>query len=178
MRTIDRSSSLLLVIDLQQRLLPAIADGGSVLAATGRLIAAARLLEVPRLVTEENPAGLGPTLPALLDGGAEPVVAKMHFDACREPGFLGRLGDRRDIVVTGCEAHVCVLQTVLGLLDAGRRVHLVRDAIGSRRSESKDAAIARASRHGAEIVTTEMVVFEWLGTATDPRFRPALALVR
>lgn len=178
MRTIDRSSSLLLIVDLQTRLMPAIAEGDAVVATARRLLAAARLLDVPRLVTEENPAGLGPTVPGLLDGGTEPVATKMHFDACRETGFLDRLAERRDIVVVGCEAHVCVLQTVLGLLDAGRRVHLVRDAVGARRPESKDAALARAARHGAEIVTSEMVVFEWLATAADPRFRDALALVR
>jgi nicotinamidase-related amidase len=71
-----------------------------------------------------------------------------------------------------------VLQTALGLLDAGRRVYLVRDAVGSRRAESKEAAIRRLERHGAEIVTTEMVVFEWLGTAEHPRFRDILDLIR
>ena len=92
--------------------------------------------------------------------------------------FLDRLGDRRDIVVAGCEAHVCVMQTALGLLDAGRRVYLVRDAVGSRRSESKETAVSRLARHGAEIVTTEMVVFEWLGSAEHPRFRDIIALIK
>jgi nicotinamidase-related amidase len=102
----------------------------------------------------------------------------MHFDACREPGFLARLQDRSDIVVAGCEAHVCVQQTVLGLLQAGRKVHVVRDALGARQLESKETAIRRMERHGAEIVTTEMVVFEWLATADHPRFREAVALIK
>ena len=70
------------------------------------------------------------------------------------------------------------MQTALGLLDAGRRVYLVRDAVGSRRSESKETAIARLARHGAEIVTTEMVSFEWLGSAEHPRFRDIIALIK
>jgi nicotinamidase-related amidase len=102
----------------------------------------------------------------------------MTFDARRAAGVSDWVGDRRDIIATGCEAHVCVLQTVLSLLDAGRRVYVARDAIGSRREESKEAAIRRMELHGADIVTTEMVVFEWLGTAEHPRFREATALIR
>ena len=102
----------------------------------------------------------------------------MTFDACRMPGFLDTLPDRPDLILAGCETHVCVLQTVLGLLSAGRRVYAVRDAMGSRRAESKETAVARMAHHGAEIVTTEMVVFEWLGTAEDPRLRDALALIK
>ena len=102
----------------------------------------------------------------------------MTFDACRGAGFIERLAGRPNIVVAGCEAHVCVLQTVLGLIAAGRRVYLVRDAVGSRRAESKEMAIRRLEQHGAAIVTTEMVVFEWLGTAEHPRFREALALIK
>jgi nicotinamidase-related amidase len=71
-----------------------------------------------------------------------------------------------------------VLQTVLGLIDSGRRVFVVQDAIGSRRAENKEAAVRRMERHGAEIVTTEMVVFEWLGSAEHPRFREAVALIK
>jgi nicotinamidase-related amidase len=86
--------------------------------------------------------------------------------------------DRPDILVAGCEAHICVLQTVLGLIDGGHEVYVAQDAIGSRRSESKEAAIERMRRHGAEIVTTEMAIFEWLGTAADPNFRKVAALLK
>jgi nicotinamidase-related amidase len=177
MLTLDRHSSALLLIDFQARLMPAIADGAAVLANARRLLDAAVMFDVPSLITEENPAGLGGTAPELAEAGV-PVFHKMSFDACRMPDFLAALPDRRDVVVAGCETHVCVLQTVLGLIEAGRRVYLVRDAVGSRRAESKDAAIRRLERHGAEIVTTEMVIFEWLGTADDLRFRDALELVR
>lgn len=82
------------------------------------------------------------------------------------------------LVVAGCEAHVCILQTVLGLIDSGRRVFVVRDARGARRAENNEAALHRMYRHGAEIVTTEMVLFEWLGTAEHPQFHQAIALVK
>jgi len=178
MLTIDRSRSTLLIVDFQSRLMPAIDGGAAAVTNAERLLRAASLFEVPVLVTEQNPAGLGPTVPQLAAHADGRIAHKMTFDACREPGFLARLGSRPAVVVAGCETHVCVLQTVLGLIEAGRQVFLVRDAVGSRRTESKETAIARMARHGAEIVTTEMAVFEWLNSAEDPRFHDALALVK
>jgi len=178
MLTIGRDTSALLLIDFQSRLMPAIEGGAAAVANAGRLLNAARMLEIPVLVTEQNAKGLGPTVPELLPNSDDAVFRKMSFDACRMSGFLDRLPDRRNLVIAGCETHVCVMQTALGLIAGGRRIWLVRDAVGSRRAESKETAIRRLERHGAEIVTTEMVIFEWLGTADHPRFRDALALVR
>jgi nicotinamidase-related amidase len=178
MRTVDRDTSSLLVVDFQSRLMPAIEHGAAVVANAKRLVEAASLFNVPVLFTEQNPRGLGPTVPELAPQARDAVALKMTFDACRAAGFLERFSGRPDVVVAGCETHVCVLQTVLGLLDAGKRVYLVRDAVGSRRAESKETAIHRLARHGAEIVTTEMVLFEWLGSAEDPRLRAALDLVK
>ncbi len=177
MLTIDARSSTLLIVDFQARLMPAIDEGAAAVANARRLIDAARMLGLPRVFTEQNAKGLGPTVSELTPDPTA-VVHKMTFDACREPGFLRRLPEDGAVVVAGCEAHVCVLQTVLGLVDHGRRVFLVRDAVGARRAESKETAIRRMERHGAEIVTTEMVVFEWLETAEHPRFRDAIALIK
>jgi isochorismate hydrolase len=102
----------------------------------------------------------------------------MEFDACRARGVVESLPPGHHVVVGGMEAHVCVLQTVLGLLDRSRRVYVAADATGSRRPESKAAALARLERAGAEIVTTEMVLFEWLGTADDPSFKTVIGLVK
>ncbi|MGU3538626.1 isochorismatase family protein [Methylobacterium sp. A54F] len=177
MLTLSADRSILLVVDIQARLMPAIDRAEQVIANAGRLIEAAGLFGVPVLFTEQNAGGLGPTVAEL---GATPEVTahKMTFDAVRSAGFLERLPADRDVVVAGCEAHVCVLQTVLGLIGAGRRVFLVADALGARRPENREAALARMARHGAEIVTTEMAVFEWLGTARHPRFRDAIRLVK
>jgi nicotinamidase-related amidase len=173
----DAQSSTLLVVDFQAKLMPAIHQGADAVANTRRLIDAAALLDVPTLFTEQNAKGLGPTVRELVRAPSA-LAHKMTFDACREPNFLQRLAENHAIVVAGCEAHVCVLQTVLGLIRHGRRVFLVRDALGSRRPESKETAIRRMERHGAEVVTTEMVVFEWLQTAEHPRFREAIALIK
>lgn len=177
MPALDRETSALLVIDFQSRLMPAIEDATAVVANARRLLDAAELLGVPALFTEQNAGGLGPTMPELRVENAG-LFHKMTFDACRMPGFLEALPAGRDIVVAGCETHVCVLQTVLGLCAAGRRVYLVRDAVGSRRAESKETAIRRLEHHGVEVVTAEMVLFEWLRTADDPRLRRIIELVR
>lgn len=174
----NRDAATLLLIDLQARLMPAIEGAGAIIANARRLRDAATMLDVPLVYTEQNPKGLGTTIPEVASNAA-PVVRKMGFDASRAPEFPDALpAGRAQLIVVGCEAHICVLQTVLGLLDAGREVLVVRDAIGSRRNESRDAAIARMERYGAAIVTTEMVVFEWLQTAEHPRFRDAVALIK
>lgn len=177
MSLIEADRSFLLLIDFQARLMPAIHDGAKAVLNADRLIAAASLLDIPRLVTEQNPKGLGHTV-AELAVEAEHVVHKQHFGACREDGFLQRLPAGGHIIVAGCEAHVCVLQTVLGLLGADYRVSVVRDAVGSRSQENKEAGLQRMAHHGADIVTTEMVLFEWLQTAEHPAFRPVVGLIK
>ena len=169
-------TSALLLIDFQARLMPAIAEGAARVTQAGKLAAAAALLDVPVLLTEQNPRGLGGTDPALADAG--PVLAKMTFDATRAPGFAAAMPDRPAVVVAGCEAHVCVLQTVLGLRAMGRAVAVVADAVGSRLPASRDLGLARMAAAGAQIVSTEMVLFEWLGSADHPRFRAVLALIK
>lgn len=176
MRTIEAASSALLLVDLQARLMPAIADGPAVLREAKRLRDAAVLCGVPVLFTEQNPGRLGGTVPEL--GPAAPTLPKMCFDAGRDPAFDAALPDRATVLLAGVEAHVCVLQTALGLLDRGRRVVVVEDAVGSRTPGSKAAALRRLERHGVEVVTAEMAVFEWLGSADHPRFRDAMALVK
>jgi len=177
MKTIDRRNSALLIVDFQSRLMPSINEASAAVANAKRLMNAALLFDIPVFLTEQNPKGLGPTIPELQRPGAN-GIHKMHFDACREEGVLEQLRNWPQIMVAGCEAHVCVQQTVLGLLESGHSVFLVRDAVGARKPESKETAIRRMEKHGAEIVTTEMVVFEWLETADHPRLKEALALVK
>jgi nicotinamidase-related amidase len=177
MLTIDPERSLLLIVDFQSRLMPVIEGGAAALLNTQRLIEVAKLTGVPQLFTEQNAKGLGPTVEGL-PIEPERLVHKQSFDACREVGFLERIPQDGHIVVTGCEAHVCVQQTVLGLLDASRKTYVVSDAVGSRKSANKEAALRRMEGLGVEIVTTEMVLFEWLQTAEHPRFRQAIALIK
>lgn len=170
--------STLLIVDPQERLMPSIHEAESVIRRCTQLATAARELRIHVIGTEENPQGLGPNIPALR-ALCDTTLSKFHFAAVDEPGFMERLPQGRDtLVVAGCEAHVCVLQTVLRLLEAGLRVKWVADAVGSRRPQDRDAATARARAFGADVVTTEMVLFEWLRTSEHPSFRKVLALVR
>ena len=170
--------STLLIVDTQVRLMPAIHDGEAVLRRCVQLATAARELGIHVIGTEENPAGLGTLVPEVASL-CDTTLAKFHFSAPAEEGFLRRLPAGRDtLVVAGCEAHVCVLQTVIGLLEAGHAVKWVADAIGSRHPHDRLAATERARKLGADVVTTEMVIFEWLRTSEHPKFRQLLQLVR
>ncbi len=177
MLMLDAKSSTLLVIDFQARLTPAIDGGGEAIANAQRLVRGAELLDAPTLYTEQYPKGLGHMVPELTPP-PERLIEKTTFDSTRAPGFLERLPADHTLVVTGCEAHICVLQTVLGLIDAGRRVYVVADAVGSRKAQSKRVALRRMAQAGATIVTTEMVLFEWVGDARHPRFKEISALVK
>jgi nicotinamidase-related amidase len=176
--TLSPENAVLLLIDLQQKLVPAIADGDTMVARSVRLAEAAQLLDVPIRATEQYPAGLGPTV-AELAAYPQEVLPKTTFSAVGDPGFAALLpAGTREVVIAGCEAHVCVLQTALDLVDAGYRPVVAADAAGSRDPADRDAGIARARQHGVEIVTSEMVLFEWLRDARHPRFRDVQKLLR
>lgn len=158
---IRAATSTLLVVDIQERLLPAIDDGPALVEYSQWLLRVARALDVPVLASEQYSKGLGPTVAALRDE-LEPtqILEKLDFSA-----------DRRQFVVCGSEAHVCVLQTVLDLLGRGREVFVVEEAIGSRRPSDKALAVERMRQAGAMIVSREMVAFEWMERAGSDRFR-------
>lgn len=178
---IDAARSCLLVVDVQERLAPAVLHPGGVVGRVKTLVQAARRLQVPTLVSEQYPKGLGRTLPELAPLlGSATLVEKLHFSCAEEPAYLRALEtmDRDLPVVCGMEAHVCVLQTALGLAEAGYHVAVVADAVGSRRERDHDAAIDRMRAEGLTIVTTEMVVFEWLGQAGTAAFKELSALIK
>ena len=178
--TLSTQTTALLVVDMQDKLLPAIHEAEAVTAAVGRIIRACRVLEVPILVTEQYPAGLGPTCSAVkqLLGTVKPVE-KLRFSACVEPVMaqLAKLG-RTDILVVGIEAHVCVQQTVLDLIRAGHVPHLCADAVSSRRVLDRDTAIARMRQAGAIITTVESALFEIQTQASGDTFKPLLKIVK
>ena len=179
MDRLDAAQCQLLLVDFQSRLMPAIDDGERVLATALRLAQAARRLGVPVHATEHNPRALGPNIDVLRQHCAS-TLAKMHFDAC-EDGLLEALqagSPRPQAVIAGCESHVCLLQTALGLLRAGRRVWVVADACGSRRAADHALAIQRLRDAGATVVGAEMVMFEWVHDCRHPAFREVLALIK
>lgn len=178
---LEARRSALLIVDMQERLLPAMDGGEPALANAARLMEAAGRLGVPMLVSEQYPKGLGPTVPPLAALAPTGTVAeKLHFSCLADPGWRGRFErlDRRQAVLAGVEAHVCVLQTALGLKAAGYEPAVVADATASRRPESKAMAFDRLRQNGVEVVTTEMVLFEWLGQAGTAEFKALSGLIR
>ena len=169
------------MVDLQERLLPAIAGKENLLRNCTTLLEAARRLSVPLLISEQYPKGLGHTTEHLAGQLApEEVVEKITFSCLASPDIAARLSalGRPQAVVCGAEAHVCVLQTALDLVARDYRVFVVADAIGSRDPANREAALARLSGAGATAVTTEMVLFEWLKRAATEDFRALLPLIK
>jgi len=178
---ISAGRSCLFVVDMQSRLLPAMYDTTAVVRNCAILVRAARRLDVPVLAVELNPKGIGQTVEAvaeLLPDGA--MMQKIHFSSHAEPEIRSRVAGtgRRQLVVAGMEAHVCVMQTALDFAAAGYETFVVADATASRTRENRAAGLARLRDNGVGIVTTEMVVFEWLHRADAPAFRELLQLIK
>ena len=167
---IDAHRSQLLVVDLQERVVPAIHDHERVVANVVWMVRVAQKIGVPVAAVEQYAQGLGATVQAVRDLLPPDAIApKDHFAAQCLAGLPG--SDRAQIVLIGIEAHVCLMQTALELLEAGKEIFVVADAVGSRRESDRDLALARMRQEGARIVSREMVVFEWLARAATPLFR-------
>lgn len=173
-RSISQQQCLFLVIDIQSKLAPAISGSQDLVHATDKLLKIALELQIPCLFTEQYPQGLGTTVDQLTPHMQNATLfEKIHFSAHREPDFAEYLQQQKrpQIVISGTESHVCVLQTALDLLAHGYAVFIVEDAVGSRKSKDKELALARMATAGAVIVSSEMVIFEWLERAGTDMFR-------
>lgn len=178
---IQREQSLLLVVDIQEKLAPAIFAGDEAVRNNVRLLTGAGQLGIPSFVSEQYVRGLGASLAAIRNATVDAhFFEKIHFSCTREPGVVEKLKTtgRQQIILTGMESHVCVLQTGLGLLESGFAVFLVADATSSRTSANRQAAIERLRAAGGKIVTTEMVLFEWLEKAGTAEFKALLPLIK
>ena len=198
---LEAAESQLVLVDYQARLMPALFESEAVLANALRLAQLARLMHVPVWGTEQNPSKLGENAPALR-ALCDRTLAKMHFSAVEEglvewlrPPAKAPQGNARSlpkhlqkptapaqargtVVLAGCEAHVCLMQTALELAEQEMDVWVVTDACASRTERNRDAAFDRLAGTGCELVTTEMVLFEWLRTAEHPAFREVQALIK
>ena len=180
MNTIDPGRCVLVLVDYQAKLMPAIHEGARVVAEGARLADAARELAIPVIGTEQNPRGLGPNVEAIRTRSAT-TLSKNHFDGCRDglvDAVRAAVAKPLDIVMAGCEAHVCLTQSALGMLRAGFNVWVVANACGSRSPVDHGIAMRRLAQAGATIVSAEMVVFEWLQTCDHERFKAVLQLLK
>ena len=177
---ISAEKSCLLVVDVQEKLAPAMAAGDKVIENIRVLMTAASKLASPILVSEQYPKGLGPTIEQIASLSNGNALEKISFSCMADEGFAGKfhkLG-RRQAVIAGIEAHVCVLQTAMQLLDRGCKVFVVADATTSRTVENHQLALQRLQAAGAKIVSTEMVLFEWLERADNELFKEISQLIK
>ncbi len=180
-KLLDRKRTLLLIVDVQDRLAPVIDNNESVLANCARLLAGCRILDVPVLVSEQYPRGLGETVESIRSLASDAEIAeKITFSCLRDRELTERIAEsgRDTLLVAGMEAHVCVTQTVLDALDRGYHVQVAADAVGSRSPDNRVVALARMAREGATITTTESALFELLKKAGTAQFKQISKLVK
>jgi len=177
---LERDNTVLVLVDVQAKLVPAMAERDLLINGVRKLVRGMGVLGVPVVRTEQNPAGLGPTVAEVADLLAGAAITKTAFGCCGAPAFVDALGGlgRKQVLLAGIEAHVCVYQTAAGLLEAGYEVQVVADAIASRLPSNKAIACAKMTAAGAAITSVEMALFELLGVAEGPAFKEILKIVK
>jgi nicotinamidase-related amidase len=176
-RVLDRGRAALVVVDVQEAFRPAVLDFDRVAGASATLVRAARILDLPVIVTQQYPKGLGQTVPEVgehLDG-IEPLD-KVSFSAAAADGF--DLEGRDQALLCGIESHVCVSQTAHDLLDRGVEVHVARDAVTSRSEENRELGLHKMEGSGAVLTSVETALFELLGAAGTDEFKQVQGLIK
>lgn len=171
---LNKEESLLLLIDVQEKLTPAVMNSEALIAQCGWLLKLARKLSVPVLVSEQYPKGLGATVSPLQEYyNAQECIDKVHFSCMSDANYAQRLKqmNKKQLVLIGMEAHVCVLQTALEMKEHGFEVFVVVDAISSRGAQNIKYGLKRMQQAGIQLVTSEMVFFEWIRKAGTPEFK-------
>ncbi len=175
---LDRERAALVVVDVQEAFRKAVPDFERVAGAAATLVEGAGAMEIPIVVTEQYPKGLGHTVPEVAEHLPEAVqpIEKVRFSAAEADGF--DLAGRDQALVCGIETHVCVSQTVLDLIDEGVEVHVVGDAVGSRTESNRELGLHKAERAGAVLTSVETALFELLGGSDAPEFKQVQGLVK
>jgi nicotinamidase-related amidase len=173
--------TVLVIVDVQEKLWTVMHEKEALAQSTVRMIQGARILGVPILWTEQNPKGLGPTLPQVAEllSGSGPV-AKLSFSCCGEEDFVRKLEQlhRKQILIGGIESHVCVYQTVADLVESGYEVQVLADAVSSRTPENRAIGLERCRVVGASITSIETALFELLRVAEGDTFKRMLKVVK
>lgn len=180
---LDADRACVLVIDVQEKLLPLVQNHDGIVSATKKLLTAAPIFELPVIVTEQYPRGIGHTIEALsacLQGGRDSVIEKSTFSAWAETSVREAIlaVDRPQVILTGIETHVCVQQTALDMVSRDYDVYVCADAVGSRGHTDHDRALERMRQDGAWVTTVESVLFELCGRCDAPRFKEMLEVVK
>lgn len=178
-------NSILVIIDIQDRLVLASKYGNEVAENMAKLASAANILTIPTVITEQYPKGLGNTVPRL-KGSISPesfITEKSSFSAMLEPAFAQKMQELKDqgknqILIGGIETHICVLQTAADLIKNGFEVYIVKDACASRHKDEYKAGLELLKQYGAKVTCVEIALFEWLKTSKHPNFKEIQALIK
>lgn len=176
----ERQNTMLLVIDMQERLCPVIAENEKVIAAVNQLLQGAQILNLPILVTEQYPKGLGHTVPEVILPAETEIIEKICFSCMLSENVAKSLTAKgaKHLIVAGVEAHICVLKTVLDAIQQGYVVHVVAEAVSSRALSNKQLALERMRQAGAHIVSVEMILFLLLDQAGTDEFKAISKLIK
>lgn len=178
---LDRKDSLLLIIDEQEKLVKSL-DKDIVVSRTSTLAKAARIMEIPTILTEQYSKGLGHTVELIKQSIAPntPIIEKSAFSAIKEKGFLDKIKsyEKKQIIICGIETHICVHQTAFDLINEGFEVFVAKDACASRGKYEFKQGIERMQANGAQISCVEIIIFEWLRSSKNPYFKEVQALIK
>jgi nicotinamidase-related amidase len=179
--TLDLKNTLLTVIDIQGNLAQVMHEKESLFKSVKQLIQGFICLDIPIILTEQNPDKLGPTLPEIKDLIPDiTAVSKISFSCCNEKGFMDTLNKagKKQILISGIESHICIYQTTVALIEMGYEVHIVTDAVSSRDPKNKELALKKMERMGAVMTCVEMTLFELMKTAEHPKFRDISKIIK
>ncbi|MCI1274277.1 MAG: hydrolase [Clostridiaceae bacterium] len=172
-------NSLILVIDIQEKLVKAV-DGQKVSDNASKLLKAANVLSIPAIITEQYPKGLGETMPELKDVANADFFEKTSFSALKTPEIFDKIkkSGRKKIILCGIETHICVYQTAIELIENGYEVYLLKDVCASRDAKNSECAFDLLQSYGIKISCLEIVLFEWLKSSKHPKFKDVQSLIK
>ena len=175
---LDTNNSILVIIDIQEKLVKAASNGEKTIINTSKISQAAQILSIPVIITEQYPKGLGATVESITGSDAF-IIEKSSFSAFKEPEFEQKIKslNRKQVILCGIEAHICVLQTAIDLYKNGYEVYVLKDCVSSRSEEEQNSGLELLKQYGIKVITVEIALFQWLKSSKHPQFKDIQKLI-
>lgn len=175
---LDTNNSILVIIDIQEKLVKAASNGEKTIINTSKISQAAQILSIPVIITEQYPKGLGATVESITGSDAF-IMEKSSFSAFKEPEFEQKINslNRKQVILCGIETHICVLQTAIDLCKNGYEVYVLKDCVSSRSEEEQNSGLELLKQYGIKVITVEIALFQWLKSSKHPQFKDIQKLI-
>ena len=175
---LDTNNSILVIIDIQEKLVKAASNGEKTIINTSKISQAAQILSIPVIITEQYPKGLGATVESITGSDAF-IIEKSSFSAFKEPEFEQKIKslNRKQVILCGIETHICVLQTAIDLYKNGYKVYVLKDCVSSRSEEEQNSGLELLKQYGIKVITVEIALFQWLKSSKHPQFKDIQKLI-